>query len=482
MSMQLQTQVKPNSTPAPSFMPMQMGLQRKCTSNECAERRKKQMTLQRSPNSQMEPSEVPPIVHQVLRSPGQPLDPETCVSMERRFGHDFSQVRVHTDAKAAESARAVDAFAYTVGRDVVFERGEYAIGTNHGRRLLAHELAHVAQQQVGSCGLMHSEEKVTHVDDAAESEANAVAESVVGGNYVRLSSHCNEVLQCQKRKKAQSPVAADKSQVAAEDVAGIIAEQMQMWYTSSRFGLQNASLGGDDEAAKWFLVALGGNLVWAATAFVAPEAVVAIRIMSVGGATVGSGTIEKLAKEDLPVDDFRTKAIESLSQAYKKLIESRPQLTSALQAIYVASKLTARNNAQQAEQRRKVAWQYLFRDTIGYMSPAALESNAKSDIEAIWKNFLPCYRSLHLIITPNYITKEIGKYTLACYYQAIVGSGVADRSVGIKKTSFYAMGGGEGEIVLSEEGEVYEFPGGATVTKTPNPRDIWWGNITAEIP
>jgi hypothetical protein len=66
--------------------------------------------------------------------------------MEPRFGHDFSQVRVHTEAKAAESARAVNALAYTVGRALVFGAGQYAPGTTEGWRLLAHELAHTVQQ------------------------------------------------------------------------------------------------------------------------------------------------------------------------------------------------------------------------------------------------------------------------------------------------------------------------------------------------
>jgi hypothetical protein len=78
--------------------------------------------------------------------PGQPLDPATRTFMEPSFGHDFSHVRVHTDVKAAESTRAVNALAFTVGRDVVFGAGQYAPGTTIGRRLLAHELAHVVQQ------------------------------------------------------------------------------------------------------------------------------------------------------------------------------------------------------------------------------------------------------------------------------------------------------------------------------------------------
>ncbi|MCE9672850.1 DUF4157 domain-containing protein [Myxococcus stipitatus] len=89
---------------------------------------------------------APPIVHEALRSPGQPLDSATRAFMEPRFGYDFSQVRVHFGREAEQSARDVNAHAYTVGRDVVFGAGRFAPGTYDGRRLLAHELAHVVQQ------------------------------------------------------------------------------------------------------------------------------------------------------------------------------------------------------------------------------------------------------------------------------------------------------------------------------------------------
>jgi hypothetical protein len=92
-------------------------------------------------------AEAPPIVQEVLQSPGQPLDPATRAEMESRFGHDFSRVRVHTDARAAASARVVNALAYTVGRDVVF--GEGRVGEDG---LLAHELVHVVQQGRGPKG------------------------------------------------------------------------------------------------------------------------------------------------------------------------------------------------------------------------------------------------------------------------------------------------------------------------------------------
>lgn len=89
---------------------------------------------------------APPVVDHVLAGPGEALDSGARHFMERRFGRDFSNVRVHVDAQAAASARAVDAHAYTVGDHVVFGTGRYAPSTVDGRRLLAHELTHVLQQ------------------------------------------------------------------------------------------------------------------------------------------------------------------------------------------------------------------------------------------------------------------------------------------------------------------------------------------------
>jgi hypothetical protein len=90
--------------------------------------------------------EAPPSVYEALRTPGAPLDAGTRSLMERRFGHSFAHVRVHTEERAAASARAVGALAYTVGRSIVFDRGRYAPHDGAGRSLLAHELVHTLQQ------------------------------------------------------------------------------------------------------------------------------------------------------------------------------------------------------------------------------------------------------------------------------------------------------------------------------------------------
>ncbi len=93
---------------------------------------------------------APPSVGQVLASPGRSLEPSLQRGMERRLGHDFSRVRIHTDLKAAKSAHAVRARAYTVGHHIVFADGQYDPGVAHGRTLLAHELTHTIQQSANS--------------------------------------------------------------------------------------------------------------------------------------------------------------------------------------------------------------------------------------------------------------------------------------------------------------------------------------------
>ncbi|MGC2636675.1 MAG: DUF4157 domain-containing protein [Acidobacteriaceae bacterium] len=126
-------------------------LQRKC--EHCAEEDNEQEKLSRKEADTTAPQGAAPrIVHETLRSPGQPLDSRTRAFFEPRFGYDFSSVRIHADNKAADSARAVRARAYTVGSDLVFAPGQYAPDSRAGRELLAHELTHVTQQASGGSG------------------------------------------------------------------------------------------------------------------------------------------------------------------------------------------------------------------------------------------------------------------------------------------------------------------------------------------
>jgi uncharacterized protein DUF4157 len=166
-------------------------LQRKCScggtsgsSGECEECRKNRLSLQRRPPANREAavgSSAPPIVNQVLSSPGRPLDSATRAFMEPRFGYNFSNIRVHTDATASESARAVDALAYTVGRNIVFRESQFRPETTDGRTLLAHELTHAVQQSATPFhgGIDRSKIAVEPAGGAFEDAAEKRAHEVV---------------------------------------------------------------------------------------------------------------------------------------------------------------------------------------------------------------------------------------------------------------------------------------------------------------
>jgi hypothetical protein len=163
------------------------------------------MALQRRAATPAAPVTVPPIVNEVLSSPGQPLDSAARAQWEPRFRHNFSNVRVHTDGRAAESAQAVNALAFTVGPNIVFGPGRYHPGTAGGQQLLAHELAHVVQQGGGgpaahwgigrsSAGADSDALAIGASDSPAERQADsAAAAALQGGSVASLSSQPPEI-------------------------------------------------------------------------------------------------------------------------------------------------------------------------------------------------------------------------------------------------------------------------------------------------
>ncbi len=166
-------------------------LQRKCACGqhtfagaECDSCSKK--NLQRSATDQSKPAEIPSLVHDTLRQPGHTLDRETRAFMEKHLAHDFSNVRVHTDSRAAESAESVNAHAYTVGRQIVFGSGRYAPQTTAGKQLLAHELTHVVQQRgMAGNGLPN---KISDAHEPMEREADTIAHQVSAGHTAHPQS------------------------------------------------------------------------------------------------------------------------------------------------------------------------------------------------------------------------------------------------------------------------------------------------------
>jgi hypothetical protein len=129
----------------------------------------------------LEEQETSPVRDVVGSGGGSPLDLDTRGFMESRLGADFSDVRVHTDGKATESARSVQAHAYTVGNDVVFQSDKYAPESDSGKRMLAHELTHVVQQRSGPVDGTPAAGgiQVSHPSDRFEQAAESTADRVM---------------------------------------------------------------------------------------------------------------------------------------------------------------------------------------------------------------------------------------------------------------------------------------------------------------
>jgi hypothetical protein len=186
------------------FTAIQPGiLQRKCKScgnhtvagGKCDECQKNQGILQRKSLNNSEHQGIPLVVNEALHSSGQPLGESTRAFFEPYFAHDFSHVRVHSDTKAAESADAVDALAYTVNSNIVFGKGSYSPGTLDGKRLLAHELVHVVQQhragdtpQLSAAQVGRDAQATVTAEQEAEEVATAVEESASESEFMGDSS------------------------------------------------------------------------------------------------------------------------------------------------------------------------------------------------------------------------------------------------------------------------------------------------------
>jgi hypothetical protein len=167
----------------------------------------------------------PSLVKEVIGSGGgAPLDRDTRGFMESRLGADFSDVRVHSDGKASESAQSVQAHAYTVGNDVVFQSDKYAPDSDSGKRMLAHELTHVVQQRSGPVDGTPAPGgiKVSHPSDSFERAAESTADRVMSS-------------------AAPTPVASAAAPASVQRASDEEAPEEEL----SRFAVQRA---GQDEA------------------------------------------------------------------------------------------------------------------------------------------------------------------------------------------------------------------------------------------
>lgn len=160
-------------------------------------------------------------VHDVVNSGGgAPLDTETRADMETRFGHDFGDVRVHTDGAAHESAKSVNAQAYTVGPNVVFQRDKYDPSSDSGKHMLAHELTHVVQQRSGPVDGTDTGGgvKVSDPSDRFEREAVANADRLMAAPVVASPSG-PAVQRCEDGESVQREEAPEAEEGEEEKMA-----------------------------------------------------------------------------------------------------------------------------------------------------------------------------------------------------------------------------------------------------------------------
>ncbi len=207
-------------------------VQRKCAtcssgSEPCVNCAKEARVQMKAGNegSHSEPSAATRAVREGLASPTQSLEPAVRHSMESSFGQDFGHVRLHTDARAAQSAQQVNARAYTVGSDIVFGSGHYQPYTREGQHLLAHELTHTLQQRNG---VAFDRLEISDSADASEREADAIAGAVVQGRPIAQSPGSGAVqVSRQPATGTKTPAAQPAPQPAAIGWTGCAPEHVK---------------------------------------------------------------------------------------------------------------------------------------------------------------------------------------------------------------------------------------------------------------
>jgi outer membrane protein OmpA-like peptidoglycan-associated protein len=247
--METRLRIQTKTTPPPSFSAVRGGgvLQRKCAcggtpgpTGECEACRQKrlQRKIGNARSEIQDQSFVPQIVHEVLRSPGQPLDPTTRAFMEPRFGYDFSRVRVHTDVRAAESAQTLAAEAFTVRKHISFAPGRYSPNTASGRQLLAHELTHTIQQrwEEGSPEEAPGPARPSSLSDLRaldenpfqEAEAERASRAIAGepSAVARLVSASSPVPAIQRKVEVNNPTSIPSGAPAGETHEKIIRDYL----------------------------------------------------------------------------------------------------------------------------------------------------------------------------------------------------------------------------------------------------------------
>jgi hypothetical protein len=388
---------------------------RKCTACEMKKGEEEKMKISRKPSSNSTELGITVEdineISSIRSSGGKTLDPDTGKFMESRFGgYDFSNVRIHDDERAASQADILRASAFTIGNHVVFGRSLYQPSTLSGRKLLAHELTHVIQQ----------------------------------------SPNQDLVIQ---RAPPDKP-SETKKNLSKEDVANIVGLHLIDYREQVSKGILSFNPPEKESSSAWFMIALAGNLVWAATSFVNPAAALAIRAMSLAGSVIGTGTVEKALNNEVKAPDLKPLLLSQVSSYVDQMKTNMDPLVDGIYSYFLGSGMGDPDKNITA--RRQKAWEMIFDKSVApWDNSTAIIKNTTDDVTAIWNRFKSLFDFVILSIYgyPRYKGEELNSKVQELYYIATVQSGVADRSVAVKKTNVWKE-----ELGKWVEYKAYEFP------------------------
>lgn len=273
-----------------------------------------------APAQNERPIPAPPIARAALRTPGQPLDAATRELMEPRFGRDFGDVRVHADARAAEAAEAVNALAYTAGQDVVFGTGQYAPGTSAGQALIAHELAHVAEQAAsGAHNIIQTKAKrATGIEAPAENGSQptekdyADAQTHVTDFYTGWRDIHTSLVRASHRainsftQNAGEPIDRLGANIAYQMIRIVLGVVPGMSSVTTLF----------DKLVKGQDLAIAGSRLAAIVGVVAQRTAAGV-YTATGGSSQGDIAVATVEAID-SLSDFDTKGVERISKEHKR--------------------------------------------------------------------------------------------------------------------------------------------------------------------
>lgn len=273
-----------------------------------------------------------------LNGKGQALTEEAQHFFGERMGHDFSDVKIHTTTEAEQSAKAVNAKAYTVDNHIVFNKGQYNPASQDGKKLLAHELTHVVQQKKESYDIQPYIQR--NPDDKAPVNADIPPIVIIGGKPG-------------SKKKEKELI---KEQEKAQEIASKSYKELNTWYemfinlwlTSANTALFQADVPEDATQKSNYNIALAGNLLWAATSLF-PEAKAAVVTLSFVGSYIGTGG---LAEQAAPTGIGEVAGY--LSKSRDALLTKSIEIRQDVAAECAFQKITG------IEDQKRLLWQHMF--------------------------------------------------------------------------------------------------------------------------